>query len=337
MHRTSRRRAAFAALWLALAAGCTPADRDASPSAVPVTPTDDPAAAQVSESPSPRRGRDCPAPCRARPRTVGRFRPGAAPEASGIAAGARNPDLLYILDDGPGTSELLVVRAKDATVVGQLPIAGLQGVDTEDLAVAPCAARGRSSCIYIADTGDNLESRDTVSVVRVVEPDLSGGISEEPVPAESATLRYPDRAHDAEALLVGDDGSLVLITKDPGRRGRGAARLYTAPRFGDATLRKGRRLPLPTPGLPLAAAVVGNVVTAADAVPGRVIVRTYDALYEFTADRKSQPLHRFPSWRRREIAAPAEGQGEAVAYASDGCGLFTVSEASRRLTSIACR
>ena len=333
MLRTGRRRAALAGLCLAFAAGCTPAQR-ATPSD-PATPAPDDAA-EVSESPSARPDRGCPD-CRARPRSIGRFRTALAPEASGIAAGVRNPDLLYIVDDGPGTSELLVLRAKDATVVGRLPIAGLDGVDTEGLAVGPCDGSEQSSCIYIGDIGDNLESRDSISVVRVREPDLSGGIREQPLAADTAIWRYPDRPRNAEALLAGGDGSLVIITKDPGKRGRGGARLYIAQRFGDATLRAGRRLPLPTPGLPLAAAVVGNVVTAADAAPGRVIVRTYDALYEFTTDRPGQPLQHFPSWRRREVAAPAEGQGEAVAYATDACGLFTVSEGSGRVTSIPCR
>lgn len=275
--------------------------------------------------------------CRARPRTVGRFRTALAPEASGIAGGSRNPRLLYVVDDGPGTTSLLVVRARDGRALGRLHVEGLEGIDTEDLAVGPCEAGATSSCIYVGDIGDNLEARDSIRVTRVAEPDLSAGVPDTPVSSDSVTWQYPDEPHDAEALLVGPDASLTVITKAAGRRGRGAARLYTADRFADVTLRRGRRLRLPLPGLPFAAAVVGNVVTAADATAGRVVVRTYDALYEFTAPGPGSPVPRFPTWPRREITAPPEGQGEAVAYAPDGCGLFTVSEGSGAVTAMPCR
>lgn len=275
-------------------------------------------------------------PCRRRPRPIGRFTTSLAPEASGIAAGARNPRVLYVLDDGPGTTSVLVVSARDGHALGRLHIQGLDSVDTEGLAVGPCAAGGRRDCLYIGDIGDNLEARDTITILRVAEPDLSDGLPAAPVAAERATLRYPDRPHDAEALLVDRDATLVVVTKAPGRHNRGAARLYTGS-FAATTLRRGSRLRLPPPALPFAAAVVGNVVTAADATAGRVVVRTYDALYEFTASRPDEPLRRFPTWDLREVPAPSEGQGEAVAYAADGCGLFTVGEGSGRITAIPCR
>src|SRR5687767_11544428 len=205
MPRTGPRRAALVVLGLSLAIGCTQPPPDVTSTPASPTPAQ---AASATAPPSLRPSRQCPGVCRGGPRSVGRFRTSLAPEASGIAAGVRNPDLLYIVDDGPGTAQLLVVRAKDAAVEGKLAIAGLEGRDTEDLAVGPCEASGPASCIYIADIGDNLETRDSVRVVRVVEPDLSSGIPQEPIPAETATWRYPDRPHDAEALLAGDDGSL---------------------------------------------------------------------------------------------------------------------------------
>jgi hypothetical protein len=68
-----------------------------------------------------------------------------------------------------------------------------------------------------------------------------------------------------------------------------------------------------------------------------VVLRTYDAIYEFTAPRPTAPLDRFPRWPVTEVPSPAEAQGEAITYAADGCGLFTVSEGSGALTAIPCR
>ena len=241
-----------------------------------------------------------------------------------------------MVDDGPGTTSLIAVRAKTGRSLGRITVAGLDGTDTEDLAVGPCAAPAGRTCIYIADIGDNLSARDSVTVTRVVEPDLSEGVPPTPVAADEARLTYPRSPADAETLLVDGDGRLLIITKAAGRHGRGAARLYVAAEFGDQRLRSAGRVRLPQPALPLAAAVVGNVVTGGDAAAGRVALRTYDAIFEFTAPDLSAPLHSFPAWPVREIPAPAEPQGEAIAYGRDGCSLFTVSEDSPRLSLVAC-
>ena len=126
------------------------------------------------------------------------------------------------------------------------------------------------------------------------------------------------------------------MTKSAGRGGRGAARLFLADEFSDGALQAGGRVRLPPPAQPLASAILGNVVTAGDAVPGGVILRTYDALYEFRGP-KNAPLHQFRGWPVRQLEPPAEPQGEAVAYGPDRCSVYTVSEDSGRLTVLRCR
>lgn len=312
---------------------CTPRRQPAPELSQPLTPP----AATATPSPEATARPDsaqCSEPCRRAPRVAGRFRTAAAPEASGLAASRRNPGVLYVLDDGPGTTSLLAIRSRDARILSRLTVEGLGGTDTESLAVGPCAPAAIESCIYIGDTGDNAGSRDTITITRVEEAVLSQRSMT--VGSEQVTLRYPDGPVDAEALLVADDAELVVVTKDPGPDKRGRARLYVAS-FTDTVLRKHRRVRLPQPSLPLASLVLGNVVTGADASPGRVVVRTYDAIYEFTAPRPGARLKDFPTWPVSQVRAPGEAQGEAIAYAVDGCGLFTVGEGSGALTSIACR
>ena len=328
------------ALWAAVvlaAVACIPAQPSGTPEptmAAAPGPTTPALSATPSAAPTPA----CAAvPCRLRPRTVGAFGPRLAPEASGLAASRRTPGLLYLVDDGPATTSLVVVRAKTGRALGRMPVAGLDGTDTEDLAVGPCDASGDRSCIYIADIGDNLAARDSVTITRVEEPDLSAGVPASPVSAAQVRLTYPDGPTDAEALLVDRDGRLLIVSKAPGTRGRGAARLYQARDFRDQQMRALGRVRIPQPALPLAAAVVGNVVTGGDAAAGRVVLRTYDAIFEFTAPDPGAQLRRFPNWPVREVASPAEPQGEAVAYGPDGCSLFTVSEDSPDLSVIACR
>ena len=287
-----------------------------------------------SEAPPPKGDRArCERPCRARPRVVGRFGLQAAPEASGITAGHRNRGVLYVVDDGPGTTSLLAIDARTGRMLRRLPIEGFEGTDTESLAAAPCATG--ATCLYIGDIGDNTATRDSITLTRVREPSLQ----DKPpaaLPSEQVTWRYPDWAWDAEALLAAPDGTLGVVTKDPGRSGNGAARLYLSPSFTSGTLTKGPRIRLPRPRLPFASAVLGNVVTGGEAGRGRVVLRTYDAIYEFVAPRSAAPLRSFPSWPVEEVASPSERQGEAITYAADGCGLFTVSEGSPALSSVPC-
>lgn len=241
--------------------------------------------------------------------------------------------MLYVLDDGPGTTSLLAVNARTGRVIRRLSIEGLQGTDTESLAAGPCDG---STCLYIGDIGDNTAARDSITVTRVREPTLQ----EDPaarLPAEQVTWRYPDGPADAEALLAAPDGTLAVVTKHAGRSGRGAGRVYLADSFASTTLQRGPRVRLPPPERPFASIVLGNVVTGGEAGPGRVVLRTYDAIYEFTAPRRQAPLRTFPSWPVAEVASRAEPQGEAITYGHDGCGLFTVSEGSGAVTSIPCR
>lgn len=303
--------------------------RDAAPTSMPSPP-----AAVASPSPSPSPSPPCPDPCRESPITVGSFPVDEAPEASGLVHSARHDAVLYVLDDGPGTTGVLAVSADDARVVGRVDIEGLSGTDTEALAAGPCGAGG-GRCIYVGDIGDNLRARDSVSVHRFREPRRVRAAAT--VAAESVSLRYPDGPHDAEALVVDGKGRLGIVTKDADEGGAGAARLYVAPEFRDATLDDRGRVGVPSPSLPLAAASVGNVVTGADWAPGKVALRTYDAIFEFRAPSGRGGLLGFPGWPVTEVAVAPEGQGEAVAYGMDGCSLFTVSEGSGTLSAAICR
>ena len=71
---------------------------------------------------------------------------------------------------------------------------GANLIDWEDLSIGRC---GSADCLYIADIGDNRESRDRITIYRVPEPAAGSGST---LPADAFHLTYPDRPHDAEAL-----------------------------------------------------------------------------------------------------------------------------------------
>ena len=268
-------------------------------------------------------------------------------EVSGVAASALNPGVLWLLDDGPGTTGVWAVRS-DGERLGFLAVVGMDGSDTEDLAIAPCGGSSSSEavghvrpCLWIGDIGDNRRRREHVAVLRLAEPDLRGGVPTDPVPAEVMALRYPGGATDAEALLVAPDGgSLVVVAKaafDDQTGVTGATTAYAATGFADQELTALGEVFVPPAEIGVAAAFVGASVTGGAATTGRVLLRTYDHVVEYVAPEPAAPLATFPSWPAQEVPGPGLPQAEAVAWDNDSCGYWLVSEQIGELWQVACR
>lgn len=275
--------------------------------------------------------------CYGEPDLVGIFDAKLIPEASGLAASRRNPGVLYLLDDQPGTTGVWAIR-ETGEIVASLPLQGLDATDTESLAVGPCDGGG-ATCLYVADTGDNVRDRPSITILRAHEPDLSAAPPGNALPAEAITLTYPDAPQDAEALLVDADGTPYLVTKGLHDRASGEtapARLYAAPGFTSGVLRDLGTVPLPLPERALASLFFGNVVTGGDALPGRVLLRTYDHVVEYVASGPEADLAGFPSWPSRAVPSSWQPQAEAVTYAADGCGYYSASEMSGDLWFTPC-
>src|SRR4051794_22460068 len=242
------------------------------------------------------------------PRVTGHVQPAAATELSGLVLSRSQPNVLWTHNDSGDRARVLAV-APDGRQLADLDVAGADAVDWEDIAATKDA-------LYLGDIGDNTASRETIAVYRVREPRLP---ATGPLEAQRFTLRYPDGAHDAEALLVDPaDGSLVIVTKDA----RGVSRIYTAtnPSPTDVTtLRLAGTLAL---GL-------GEAVTAGDvSADGRTIaLRTYDRAFAWTrkAGRSVAATLKGKSCPPR-AALLAEGQGEALALTRDGRAFYTVPE-----------
>jgi hypothetical protein len=298
--------------------------------AAPAPPSPSPAAAARSCGPPPS--------CAQRPRLAGVFDVERVPEASGLAASRRNPGLSYVVDDEPGTAAVGVL-GPDAALLGTLRVTGMEARNAEGLAVGPCGPGDPATCVYVGDIGDNRRRRERVEVHRFVEPDLSEGLGEGVVGADAIALRYPDGPADAEALLVDGEGVPLLVTKaryDEETGETGPTRVYRAPGYADGTLEPLGEVALPEPQLALAASVVGNVVTGGDSVPGRVLLRTYDAVLSYDAPTPDAPVGSFPSWPVTEVPSALQRQSEAVALHADGCGYSTVAEGSGELWSVSC-
>ena len=216
-------------------------------------------------------------------------------ESSGLAVSARHPGLLWTHNDGGSVARLLGVDASGRTVA-RVTLAGIDPYDPE--ALAPGRVGGRPG-LYLGDIGDNLEERPDVSVFAVREPRRLGDAT---ATATWYRFTYPDGPHDAEALLVGPNGRLLIATK-----GFADAGLYRAP----------ARLVSEAAGtneLTRIADVPPLVTDGAYLPDGRFALRTYSAVHVY--DR--------PGHQVAVADLPPQPQGESLA--ADGDHLLVGSE-----------
>lgn len=130
-------------------------------------------------------------------------------ESSGLAESPAHPGRFYTHNDS-GNQNTLYAYQLDGTVVGSWFVYGTSNTDWEDLAAAPCP--DGSPCLYIADTGDNIFTRETVVVWLVNEPD---GLEDHVGRLDKWEARYPDGvARNVEAMAVHPcSGAVYLLTK----------------------------------------------------------------------------------------------------------------------------
>ena len=240
-------------------------------------------------------------------------------ESSGVAVSRRHPGVLWTHNDS-GDGPMLYATNLAGDDLGRYLVPGATNYDWEDIALAPCPEPGRD-CLYIADTGDNNRRRRTVAIYVVAEPGTPPRPAADDEPARvtararAVRVKYPDGAHDVEAMWVEPDGSIQLVTKGT----YGPMLRYLVARAAldhdTATAEPLERLAT----VPQRA--LGRMVIAAAISPNgqRVVIRTYTELFFF---RRGQDRRLSddgpPCW-----LGTLEPQGEGVAFLDDSTLVLT--------------
>lgn len=224
-------------------------------------------------------------------------------ETSGIADSRANPGFLWAQEDSGNPPQLYLIR-HDGTVVKTIPIKNAVNRDWEDMALS-------GNDLYIGDTGDNQRQYTEYSFYRFPEPAASLDTVRN---AKQIKFRYADGPHDAEAFLVDPSTrDIYIITKQDQPSGiyllafpYSTAQVNTATRIGSLTY--------------------NGAVGAAISADGReIIVKTYGFLYQYkrsSGETILQALQKAPA----RLPYVPEPQGEAVTFALNNTGFFTLSE-----------
>lgn len=248
---------------------------------------------------------------------------GALNELSGLAMSWRFEQTLYAHNDS-GDRARFFALGTDGHARGEFRLALATAVDWEDIAVGPC---GLSSCIYLADIGDNDRVRASLTIFRVDEADLTldGPVSD--VPYQSMSLQYPiGLRDDAEALLAHPKtGELYLITKPPFGTASAAFKIGAFMPGAGVTLTSLGEAWVPSGG--------DSRLTAADAHPcgNAVIVRLYNTVLLLETPASGNFETTFSQVPTRLPFSFDELQGESVAFSRDGRSYFTASEGTNQV------
>ncbi len=234
-------------------------------------------------------------------------------ETSGLAGSRAFPGVLWMHGDS-GDSPRFSAVASNGSVLGQFFLDGATNRDWEDMAIGP--KPGGGSYLYFGDIGDNNRVRSSLQIYRTTEPtSLSGAV----IPASGYdvfNLKYPGFPNNAESLMVDPlSGDVLVVTRFPnGQVYRADSSLFDTP-GGTTVMDFMGTIPVPD-------------ARAADISPdGRfIIVRnktTTAMLWERSPDEtvwdalQGTPL---------PVTLAVEPQGEAIGWAADGSGFYTVSE-----------
>jgi hypothetical protein len=229
------------------------------------------------------------------------------PELSALVSAG---DAMLAMNDGGDRAEVYVLDGSCA--VADVRSADVDPYDPEDMALAG------DGTVWLSDTGDNAQDRQTVALIGL-RPDGSSTLTR---------LTYPDGAHDAEALLLAPDGTPYIVTKEV----LGASSVYRP----DAPLADGATVPMShvlslgftltgTEGGPVGRA--GQLLVTGGAVSAdgqRIALRTYTDAYVWpltgsdVAGALAGPPVRIP--------LPDSPQGEAITFAANNRDLLVSSE-----------
>lgn len=241
-------------------------------------------------------------------------------EASGLVVSQKHPGIGWTHNDSGDRARVFAIELATGATVASYTLSGIAATDWEDISLAP-AVGDEPATMYIADTGDNLRSRDHVEVHRFQEPEVlvTHGVLHE---VETMRIQYPNGARDVECLSVLPDGGLVMLTKTLDFRAT-VLHVDTWRSGSTSTAQIGGTLPLMLSGSARSDRVTGCDLSEAH---GLFVVRTYEHVLVFE-DALSPTVDALLTATPCVAKLPSQEQGEAIAISRETPPyLFLLSE-----------
>jgi hypothetical protein len=234
-------------------------------------------------------------------------------EASGLVASRTNPGLLWCHNDSRNSSDVYLIDSNAEIIMTcRLPVPNR---DWEDIAIG----RGKDSTkwyIYLADIGDN-QSIYSSKFVYVFEEPVTGPASVSLTDVDTLEIQLEGGARDTETLMIDPvTNDLILLSK-----WETPARLFRVSfPFGKGINTARQTLEISVPEM-----TAGDI--SADGK--EVLVKSYNKIYYWRRTDET-PLETLLASPALILPYEPEFQGEAIAWALDGKGYYTLSESRAR-------
>jgi hypothetical protein len=230
-------------------------------------------------------------------------------EISGMTYSQRHQGVLYLHNDSSGGPRIYAVDASTCRTLATLTVDGIEARDLEAIGSGR-DAKGRP-VLWLGDIGDNLDSWPEVRLHRVREPKV---LRDRTLTPRTYRVTYPDRPHNAEALLADPRSSRVWVVTKQAAKGR----IYALPRDAD----RGSVTVLRPVG------EAGAFVTDGSVSPDG----SRFALRDYVDAEVSDGLP--PGRDPQRVYLPLQLQGEAMTWTADGTALLVASERDDRLLRV---
>ncbi len=256
----------------------------------------------------------------AAPRALGEITDERLAEVSGLAASRKNPGTLWVHNDSGNETELYLINTQGKLLATYYLAQGVN-FDWEDMAIGP-GPEADETYLYVGDIGDNTAMYDERYVYRFVEPTYTATTTVDTIADyDRLGFFYREGAVNAETLLLDPlTQDLFVLSKESDQIRVHQFHFPSAPPF-----RQPAKLmtTLSFDGVNLLDRLVGGDISADGT---EVLLKTYEhVLYWSRKDTTTSipellqtPADTLPYW--------PEPQGEAIGFAADGSGYYTLSE-----------
>lgn len=222
-------------------------------------------------------------------------------EISGIADGSSNS--IWAIEDSGNPPELLSIK-HDGQLSKKIFLKNITNRDWEDIAIL-------NGSIIIAETGDNALQYPEYRLYIFNEPDAATDTVHN---IQTIKFNYPDGSNDCEAIIADPATSDVYFFTKSSQATKVYRLTYPYDASSVQTLTFLGSLNLP------------GIVSATITPPGNeVILKSYTTLYYYKR-AAGENVFQAVSKSAQTIPYLLEPQGEAVSFAADNSGYYTLSE-----------
>jgi hypothetical protein len=240
-------------------------------------------------------------------------------EVSGIASSVNNPKHIWVHNDAGNKAEVYLLD-ESLNVKMTCELKGIANRDWEDIAVGP-GPDGNKIYVYVGDIGDNDGKHRDKYVYRFQEPVLKEDEKSVVISDfDKITFRLNDGPKDTETLMVDPTTkNLYVVTKreDP-------VHVYELKYPYDEEVVTAQR----TISLPMSRIVGGDLSRDGN----EILLKNADDIFYWNGE-SSLPLIEKMKTPAFNIPYEKEPQGEAITWASDGSGFYTLSEVPKGKTA----